>query len=88
MALQILLDDVDITADLNHQYALPTSLGGIFPDASGQKWWDLLRCINKHPELKNNFFKGGVHIMKVIDQNGSDFKVKLLLRMTYSARNS
>lgn len=87
MALQILLDDVDITSDLNHQYALPTALGGIFPDASGQKWWDLLRCINKHPELKNNFFQGGVHIMKVI-ADGQEFKVKLLLRMTYSARNS
>jgi len=88
MALTILLDDVDITADLNRQYALPSSLGGICPDASGGKWWDLLRCINKHPELKSKFFQGGVHIMKVIDSNGTDFKVKMLLKMVYSARNS
>lgn len=87
MAITVYLDDVDITSDLNSQYPLPTALGGIFPDASGRKWWDLLRCINKHSDLKNKFFQGGVHIMKVVS-NGEEFKVKLLLRVNYSARNS
>lgn len=90
MAIQIFLDDVNITADLNKQYALPASVtDGVYPDRSRAKWWDLLPAINAHNELRTNFFNDdvGVHTLTVTDTNGHHMSVRVLLRMRYTSRN-
>lgn len=82
------LDDVDITADLNAQYRIPNLDGGVYPDGR-TKWFNLLPIINKNPQLKDSFFgKGGLHTFKIVGDAGYQYEAKIILRMTYSARNS
>lgn len=90
MAIKVFLDNTDITADLNAQYALPESANaGIFPDRSRSKWWDLLPAINAHAELKDTFFNNdtAVHALTIEDTNGQTFTVRVLLRTKYTSRN-
>lgn len=90
MAIKVFLDDTDITADLNKQYALPAnSNSGIFPDRSRSRWWDLLPAISAHPELQENFFNNdiGIHSLKIQDTSGKTFTARILLRTKYTSRN-
>lgn len=82
------LDDVDITADINAQFPIPNLDGGVYPDVR-TKWFNLLKIVNAHPELKESFFgKGGLHAFKIVGDGGYQYDAKIILRMTYSARNS
>lgn len=90
MSIKVFLDGTDITADLNSQYALPSSTkSGIFPDRSRSRWWDLLSAINAHPELRDTFFNNdiGIHSLKIQDTSGSTFTARILLRSKYTSRN-
>ena len=91
MSIRVTLDGQDITSSLNEQYPLPDAVaGGIFPSRKAGEWYDLLRCINKNPTLKANYFNGGdygVHEMCLIDDSGRTFTSRILLRSKYSARN-
>lgn len=81
------LDDIDITADINAQFPLPNLDGGVYPDTR-TKWYDLLKIISAHSKLKESFFsKGGLHTFKIVGDAGYQFEAKIILRMTYSARN-
>ena len=86
--IKVYLDGSDITANLNAQYPLPENPGGILPDATAGRWYDLLKVINDVPALRRSYFdSAGVHQMKIVDDSGRAFQVKLLLRSKYSARN-
>lgn len=87
MSLKVTLDGYDITAAMNQQYPLPETPGGILPDASAGKWYNLLKIIDQTPGLRDHYFEGGVHLMKIQDSTGRSFEVKMLLRSKYSARN-
>ena len=96
MAIRVTLDGRDITESLKQQYPLPdSSASGVFPDRSAGRWYNLLPCINADPVLKANFFNGdtngnqygGVHELKMTDENGRSFQMRVLVRMKYSARN-
>lgn len=82
------LDDVDVTADINAQTTLPNLKGGVYPN-DRTKWYNLLKIINAHPELQRSFFgKGGLHTFKIVGDAGDSYEAKIILRATYSARNS
>lgn len=82
------LDDVDVTADIEKQTKIPNLDGGVYPNAR-TKWYNLLTIINAYPELKKSFFgKGGLHTFKIIGDAGYEYRAKIILRATYSARNS
>lgn len=87
----MLLDGQDITTSLNEQYPLPEAVStGIWPSRNSGEWYDLLKCISDNQTLAQSFFNGGdngVHMMEIINPEGSKFEVRLLLRMKYSARN-
>lgn len=86
--IKVYLDGYDITDHLNAQYPLPENPGGILPDAGAGRWYDLLKVIDKVDGLKSTYFNSaGVHQMKIVDESGRAFRVKLLLRSKYSARN-
>lgn len=85
--IRVYLDNHDITDNLNKQYPLPDHPAGILPDDSAGKWYNLLRVINEVPELKANYFQGGLHRMLIVDTSGRQFEVKVLLRSKYSAVN-
>ena len=85
--IRVYLDGHEITANLNKQYPLPENPGGILPDATAGKWYNLLRVINEVPALRESYFQGGVHQMQIVDSTGRAFEVKMLLRSKYSARN-
>lgn len=91
MAVTIFLDDVDITADLNKQHPLPTGLyDGIYPGRGRNDYYDLLACIAAHPELKDDFFNdnSAVHYLTIANTDtATEYTVRLLLSMKYSARN-
>lgn len=91
MGLRVLLDDQDITDSLNKQYPLPdASQNGVFPSKKAGEWYDLLKCIDENEFLRNNFFNGGdygVHEMRVVADDGTNFDMRILLRMKYSSRN-
>lgn len=82
------LDDVDVTADIETQSPIPNLDGGVYPNTR-TKWYNLLKIVNAHPELKESFFgKGGLHTFKIVGDGGYQYDAKIILRMTYSARNS
>lgn len=90
MATKIFLDDIDITADLAAQYALPaTNTAGVYPDRTRSTWWDLLPAINNHVELRESFFNDstGVHSLTFQDTQGEPVIVKVLMRTKYTSRN-
>lgn len=88
MSVQVLLDGVDITAELNKQHPVPQTLGvGVFPDDSHEKWWDLWAVIKNLPALKDDFQKKAVHTMKLVDSEGTAYDAKLLMKSKYTARN-
>ena len=91
MAIKVFLDDIDITADLNAQYALPASadINAVLPDTSRSKWWDLMEAISNHAELRDNFFNDdtGVHALTIQDTSGKAVSARVLLRMKYTSRN-
>lgn len=82
------LDDVDITADINAQAQIPNLDGGIYPN-DRTKWYNLLKIVDAHPELQKSFFgKGGLHTFKIVGDAAQQYEAKIILRATYSARNS
>lgn len=85
--MRFTLDDVDITSDIQAQTPISNSNGGIYPNI-GTKWYNLIPIVQNHPELSDFFSKGGLRVLKVIDQEGKEFNVKIILRLAYSARNS
>lgn len=85
--MKIFLDDVDITNDIQTQTTIPHLQGGVYPN-TGTKWYDLIRIVDNHSELSNFFSSGGLHRLDIQDENGGDFTAKIMLRLTYSARNS
>lgn len=84
--MEIYLDDVDITADINRQATISNADGGVYPN-DRTKWFDLLAIINNHPELGDFFGKGGLHTLKLRGDPAYGFDAKMIIRMTYSARN-
>lgn len=84
--MQILLDGVDVTADINKQAIIPNTDGGVYPN-DRTKWFDMLGIINNHPELGDFFGKGGLHTLKIVGDPAYNFIAKIVLRATYSARN-
>lgn len=88
MSVTILLDNVDITAEMNRQHPLPSSLSaGTFPNDSHEDWWDLWGIIKRTPALKDTFQQKAVHVMAVKDSAGTAYDVKLLMKAKYTARN-
>lgn len=90
MALQIFLDDIDITADLNAQHRLPAGLyDGVYPGKGRNEWFDLLPVISNHPELKRNFFNdnNAIHCLTITNPDNRETTVRVLLSMKYSSRN-
>lgn len=88
MSVQVLLDGVDITAELNKQHPVPQTLGvGVFPDDSHEKWWDLWAVIKSLAEFKNEFQTKAVHTLKLVDSDGTAYDAKLLMKTKYTARN-
>lgn len=88
MSVQVLLDGVDITAELNKQHPVPQTLGvGVFPDDSHEKWWDLWAIIKTNASLKDEFQKKAVHTLELVDSEGTAYDVKLLMKSKYTARN-
>lgn len=88
MSIKVFLDDVEVTAAMNAQHPLPSTISaGVFPDASHEKWWDLWGIIKSTTALKDNFQKKAVHTMKVVDSAGTEYDVKLLTKAKYTARN-
>lgn len=86
--MKVFLDDVDVTAAMNAQHPLPASAAaGVFPDASHEKWWDLWGIIKSTPALKDEFQKKAVHTMKVMDSDGTEYDIRLLIAAKYTARN-
>lgn len=85
--IEVYLDGQDITDSINAQYPLPDNPGGILPDATAGRWYDMLKIINENPTLKKNYFQGGIHKLQIIDSTGRSFEVKMLLRSKYSALN-
>lgn len=84
--MQILLDGVDVTADINKVATISTTDGGVYPN-DRTKWFDMLYIIDKHPELNDFFGKGGLHTLKIVGDPAYNFTAKIILRATYSARN-
>lgn len=81
------LDGVDVTADIEAQTPLPNLQGGVYPN-DRTKWYDLLSIVNKHPELRTSFFgKGGLHTFRIEGATTDSYDAKIILRLTYSARN-
>lgn len=86
--MRFYLDGVDVTEQIAKQAVVSDTDGGVYPD-EGTKWFDMLAIINQNESLKANFFgKGGLHTFKVQNDAGYSFTAKIILRMTYSARNS
>lgn len=85
--MKIFLDSVNITADIQAQTPIPDLQGGVYPNI-GTKWYDLIRIVANHGELSNFFSSGGLHRLDIQDDDGSEFNAKMILRLTYSARNS
>lgn len=83
----ILLDDVDITDDIQAQASIPNLSGGVYPN-TGTRWFNLIPIIQNHPELTSFFSSGGLHTLKIQDDPGYQFDAKIILRLCYSARNS
>lgn len=85
--MKILLDNVDITADIMKQANIPNLAGGVYPN-TGTTWYNLLPIVEAHAELKDLWSKGGLRHL-VIQGDASDrFDAKIILRLCYSARNS
>lgn len=86
--MKFYLDGVDITKAIAKQATVADTDGGVYPN-DGTKWFDMLAIINQSEELKQNDFfgKGGLHVFKVEGDAGYTFTAKIILRMTYSARN-
>lgn len=84
--MQVLLDNVDITADINKQAVIANTDGGVYPN-DRTKWFDLLSIINNHSEFADFFGKGGLHTIKLVGDPGYGFTAKMIIRATYSARN-
>lgn len=84
--MRVTIDSIDVTEALNRQHPLPENPGGILPN-SDKGWYDLLRVISSNQTLKNNFFKGNMHRMQIIDDSGRQFDVKVIVRAKYSALN-
>lgn len=90
MAISVFLDDVDITADLNKQFALPAGLyDGIYPGKTRNQWYDLLPAIAAHPELRDNFFNTDDVLHSLVIKTGSDteYTARIIVSMKYSSRN-
>ena len=88
MSITVLLDDQDITADLNRQHDLPGKISaGIYPDNSHNKWWDLWVCIQNNSTLKENYQDKSIHTLVIKDSEGGTYNAKIILRTKYAARN-
>ena len=88
MSVSVTLDGVDITADLNAQYELPTEIrAGIFPDNTHNHWWDLWKVIQAHEQLRLNYQENAIHQLVFYDSAGGVYNAKIILRPKYSARN-
>ena len=69
---------------------------GIYPDKlmtadnynNVPKFYDLLGAISQVEGLKDTFFDGRVHPMRIIDSGGASFLLRVLLKSRYSSRNS
>lgn len=86
--MKVLLDGVDITADILKQSPGFNLQGGVFPNAS-TRWFNFLAIAANHPELKDIIFsQGGLHSLTIEDDPAYTFEAKLILRLCYSARNS
>lgn len=85
--MRILLDDEDVTVDtltgpLGNS-ASP-SPGVVFPDKD--VWIDLLPAIENNATLKKDFFKPGIHTLKIVDDGGSQ-SATIFIKSKYSTRN-
>ena len=85
--MKISLDGTDITADIQKQTNIPNLLGGVYPN-EGTKWYNFMPIIANHAELKSFFSTGGLHKLEIVDETGTEFDARIILRLTYSARNS
>lgn len=85
--MKILLDGVDITAEILAQADIPNLSGGIYPD-SGTRWYNLIPIVAKHPELESFFSKGGLHKLSIQGDAGYEFEARAIFRICYAARNS
>lgn len=85
--MKILLDGVDITADIMAQANIPNLSGGVYPDM-GTRWYNLIPIVEKHAELADFFSKGGLHQLSVEGDAGYEFEVRAIFRLCYAARNS
>lgn len=85
--MKFYLDGVDITAAIAKQATVADTDGGVYPN-EGTKWFDMLAIINQNHTLQNIFFgRGGLHTFKIQNDAGYQFEAKIILRITYSARN-
>lgn len=88
----------DITEDLANRGAkIPASVSvpGIYPDdltSSDDEalHYDLLGAINDHKDtrLRENFFDGKVHGLKIVDSHRGAFDCRILLETRYGSRNA
>lgn len=86
--MKYLLDNVDITSLMQMVGAPNDTYGGVYPN-DGTKWFDLLYIIDRTPELSREAFqRGGLHTFTIVDDADRVYDAKIILRATYSARNS
>lgn len=88
----------DITDDLVARGArMPESVNyaGVYPDDVTESdddplFYDLLGAINDHADtrLRDNFFDGRVHGIKIVDSFRGAFEARLLVDTRYTSRNA
>lgn len=82
--MKILLDDIDITDEALALVSGTPTAGVVFPDKD--VWIDLLPAIENNETLKKDFFKPGIHSLKLVDDGGSQ-SAKIFIKSKYSTRN-
>ena len=82
--MNILIDDQDVTTEVLAEISEEPTAGVVFPSAD--TWIDLLPAIENNATLKKEFFKPGIHTLKIVDSNGSD-SAKIFIKSKYSTRN-